>query len=90
MTVTLHAAPVVLTMTGEPLYDGAVLVEGDRIAAVGPRSGFDVDRVREWPGILVPGLVNAHAHLEYGPRFADLATSGLPFTSWIAQLMRPR
>lgn len=92
MTVTLHSAPVVLTMTGEPLYDGAVLVEGDRVAAVGPRASLEVDgvRVRSWPGVLMPGLVNAHAHLEYGPRFADLATSGLPFSQWIAQLMGRR
>ena len=86
MTVTLHAAPVVLTMLGEPLRDGAVLVEGDRIVAVGPRAGLTADRVRQWPGILTPGLVNAHAHLEYGPRFADLATSGLAFPQWIATL----
>jgi cytosine/adenosine deaminase-related metal-dependent hydrolase len=38
----------------------------------------------------MPGLVNAHAHLEYGPRFADLATSGMPFPQWIAQLMGRR
>jgi cytosine/adenosine deaminase-related metal-dependent hydrolase len=92
VTVTLHSAPVVLTMTGEPLRDGAVLVEGDRVAAVGPRSALVSDTVREraWPGVLMPGLVNAHAHLEYGPPFADLATSGLPFPQWIAELTRRR
>ncbi|HUR14445.1 MAG TPA: amidohydrolase family protein [Mycobacteriales bacterium] len=86
MTVTLHCAPVVLTMTGEPLYDGAVLVEGDRVVAVGSRTELSAERVREWPGVLLPGLVNAHTHLEYGPPFADLATSGLPFPQWIAAL----
>lgn len=92
MTVTLHSAPVVLTMTGEPLYDGAVLVEGGRVAAVGPRDSLSNDNVREraWPGVLTPGLVNAHAHLEYGPPFADLATGGLPFPLWIAELTRRR
>ncbi len=92
MTVTLHSAPVVLTMTGEPLYDGAVLVEDDHIAAVAPRQALVTDAVRErrWPGILVPGLVNAHAHLEYGPPFADLATRGLAFPEWIAELTARR
>ena len=92
MTVTLHTAPVVLTMTGEPVRDGAVLVEDDRVAAVGPRRDLESDsvRVRAWPGVMTPGLVNAHAHLEYGPPFADLATSGLPFATWIAQLMGRR
>jgi aminodeoxyfutalosine deaminase len=92
VTATLHTAPVVLTMTGEPLRDGGVLVEGDRVTAVGPAARLRSDAVREraWPGVLLPGLVNAHAHLEYGPRFADLATSGLPFSQWIAQLMGRR
>ncbi|MDP9183226.1 MAG: amidohydrolase family protein [Actinomycetota bacterium] len=90
MTVTLHTAPVVLTMTGEPLYDGGVLVEGDRVVAVGPRATLDAARVREWPGVLVPGLVNAHAHLEYGPPFADLASGDLSFPQWIGSLMQRR
>jgi cytosine/adenosine deaminase-related metal-dependent hydrolase len=92
VTVTLHSAPVVLTMTGEPLRDGAVLVEGDRVAAVGPRATLVSDAVRErrWEGVLTPGLVNAHTHLEYGPPFADLATSGLAFPEWIAELTARR
>lgn len=92
VTATIHAAPVLLTMTGPAVVDGAVLVDGDQIAKVGPRkdvvaSAPDV-RVRDWPGVLMPGLVNAHAHLQYGPSFADLATSGLPFAQWIAELTR--
>lgn len=88
MTATLHTAPVVLTMTDEPIRDGGVLVENDRVVAVG--TGLSAERVRAWPGVLMPGLVNAHTHLEYGPPFADLATSGLPFSQWIAQLMGRR
>jgi cytosine/adenosine deaminase-related metal-dependent hydrolase len=92
VAVTLHSAPVVLTMDDEPLRDGAVLVEDDRVVAVGPRSSLASDAVRErtWPGVLLPGLVNAHAHLEYGPPFADLATSGLPFPQWIQELTKRR
>ena len=88
MTLTVHAAPVVLTMTGPPLRDGAVLVEHDRVVEIGPRAQVDARgaRVREWPGVMTPGLVNAHAHLELGPPFADLATAGLPFAQWLAQL----
>jgi cytosine/adenosine deaminase-related metal-dependent hydrolase len=94
VTATVHAAPVVLTMTGELLRDGAVLVEGDRVADIGPRSQVVARskgaRVRDWPGVMTPGLVNAHAHLEYGPPFADLAASGLPFDEWIVELTRRR
>ena len=90
VTATVHAAPVVLTMLGEPIADGAVLVEDGLVADVGPRDAVIARatraRVREWPGVMTPGLVNAHAHLEYGPAFADLATSGLPFSRWILEL----
>ena len=84
--LTVHTAPVVLTMTGPPLLDAAVVVDGDRIVAVGHDVAPPGVRVRAHHGILLPGLVNAHTHLEYGPRFADLATGGLAFPAWIAEL----
>jgi aminodeoxyfutalosine deaminase len=63
----LHTAPVLCPMTGPPLADGAVLVRGDRIEAVGGRAELAprADRVVEHPGVLLPGLVNAHATLEH-------------------------
>lgn len=94
VTATIHAAPVVLTMAGPPIRDGAVLVEGDRVAKVGTRkdvvAGAPEARVRDWPGIITPGLVNAHAHLQYGPRFNHLASGGRPFADWIQQLIATR
>jgi cytosine/adenosine deaminase-related metal-dependent hydrolase len=91
VSATLHCAPVVLPVEGEPIRDGAVLVEGDRVVAVGPRSSVDANgaRVREWPGVLTPGLVNAHTHLQYTD-FGDLATSGMPFFEWIRTLTARR
>jgi len=91
---TMHVAPLVLPMIGPPLRDAGVVVVGERIEAVGDRADllatFPHARVREWPGVMTPGLVNAHAHLEYGQPFADLATSGLPFGDWIQELTRRR
>jgi aminodeoxyfutalosine deaminase len=89
--ITAHAAPVVVTMTGDPLLDQAVVVDGGVVAEVVPTASLpETVRVRRHRGVLLPGLVNAHAHLEYGPSFADLATSGLPFPQWIAELTRRR
>ena len=91
--VTVHTAPVVLPICAGPILDGAVAVEGERIAAVGPRAdlkaAYPAAKGRHWPGILTPGLVNAHAHLQYTD-FADLATSGLPFPRWIVTLSARR
>ncbi|MEV7420854.1 hypothetical protein [Streptomyces sp. NPDC089919] len=57
---TLHAAPLVLPVGAAPVADGALLVEGDRIAAIGPRAeltaAHPTARIREWPGVLTPGL----------------------------------
>ena len=89
MARTLHTAPVVLPIDGEPVRDGAVAVDGELITAVGPRAELVAAhpgaRLRPWPGVLTPGLVNAHAHLQYSD-FADLAASGLPFPEWIRQV----
>ncbi|AZP19661.1 hypothetical protein EJC51_28485 [Streptomyces aquilus] len=60
---TLHAADEVrLTWTAEPIKDGAVLVEQNRIAAVGTlaelRERFPDVRVRTWPGVLGPARIH--------------------------------
>jgi cytosine/adenosine deaminase-related metal-dependent hydrolase len=93
MQTTLHSAPIVLPVTAEPIGDGAVLVEGDRVLAVGPRAELaaahpDV-RERAWAGVLTPGLVNAHAHLQYTD-FEELNSLDEPFHAWIAKVTAKR
>lgn len=60
---------LVVPMAGEPIDDGAVVVEGDKIASVGRfaqvqrhHSGQVLDLGEQ---ILLPGLINAHCHLDY-------------------------
>lgn len=89
----VHAAPWVLPIAGPPIRDGAVALAGDRVVSAGPAdevlAAAPDARVRRWPGVLTPGLVNAHTHLQYTD-FADLATSGLPFFTWIRTLTERR
>ncbi|HEU4699639.1 MAG TPA: amidohydrolase family protein [Gemmatimonadales bacterium] len=65
---TLLTADWVLPVGGSPLRDGGVLLGADgRIAAVGPARELATRGARDehHPGAaLVPGLVNAHTHLE--------------------------
>ncbi|MFE2208332.1 imidazolonepropionase-like domain-containing protein [Streptomyces rubiginosohelvolus] len=58
--LTIHAAPLVLPAGAAAVADGAVAVDGDRIAALGPyeevAAAHPAARVRRWPGLLTPGL----------------------------------
>jgi cytosine/adenosine deaminase-related metal-dependent hydrolase len=62
-------ARIVVTMDGAPIENGAVAIEGDRIADVGSfaevkaRNGGEVVDLGEQA--LLPGLINAHSHLDY-------------------------
>lgn len=94
MTVTVHRAAWLLPVAGPPVRDGAVSETNGRVLAAGPadqvRAGLGPHHTVEHRGVLMPGLVNAHAHLQYGPGFADLAGAGLPFPRWIAELTARR
>ncbi|MGA5631399.1 amidohydrolase family protein [Streptomyces lydicamycinicus] len=70
MTDTLITAGRVITgPNGTSITDGAVLVRGDRIAAVGPRKELEQLahhglRTVSFPdGTVLPGLIDAHTHL---------------------------
>ncbi|MFI7238198.1 imidazolonepropionase-like domain-containing protein [Streptomyces cyaneofuscatus] len=58
--LTIHAAPLVLPVGAAAVAEGAVAVDGDRIAAIGPYedvvAAHPAARVRRWPGLLTPGL----------------------------------
>jgi hypothetical protein len=63
--LTIHAADEVRYAwagTAEPIKDGAVAVEGTRVAEVGPltevQARFPGARVRRWPGVLGPARVH--------------------------------
>jgi cytosine/adenosine deaminase-related metal-dependent hydrolase len=87
VTLMLHAAPVVLPVCAPPLRNGAVVLDGNRIGWVGPRREWTGTATEvEWPGVLTPGLVNAHAHLQYSA-YADKCVPGVDFLDWIAEFV---
>ncbi len=83
---TLFRARTVLPITAPPIEDGAVLVRAGRIEAVGPaRELIEANpgvAVSDRPGVLTPGLINAHTHLNY-THAAHLFGNGKPFAEWI-------
>ena len=80
-------ARTILPVTQPPIENGAVVVMGNRICAVGSWPDF-----QSLPGgkvfdlgevILLPGLVNAHCHLDY-TNMAGKLPPPKTFTDWIA------
>lgn len=61
--VVVHSAPLVLPLVGDPVRDGAVAVRGERVLQVAARGDlltrFPGAGERRWPGMIVPGLVDA-------------------------------
>ena len=89
MPVILRAR-IVLPVTQPPLENGAVVVTDNRITAIGPwpqlASTAQGETVDLGETILLPGLVNAHCHLDY----TDMAGQIPPaksFTDWIKALV---
>jgi aminodeoxyfutalosine deaminase len=78
-------ARIVVTMNGAPVEDGAVQVSGNRIVEVGKFSAFasDNDEIIDLSEyILLPGLINAHCHLDYTCLRGKIPRQK-SFTDWI-------
>jgi cytosine/adenosine deaminase-related metal-dependent hydrolase len=83
-------ARAILPVTAPPVEDGALLITGRKIRAVMPwrdlRPHLRQQVTDLGDVILLPGLVNAHCHLDY----TDMAGEIPPpkdFTDWIAAIM---
>jgi len=77
-----HTSSWVLPVSGPPIRDGAVVVQGERIHAVGPAAevlaGFKGLICEHGAGAILPGVVNCHVHLE----FSALAGQVAPRERW--------
>src|SRR6266700_6329312 len=63
-------ARTVVTMDGTPIEDGAVAISGNRIIDVGEFPGVSArhsgqETLDLGEQALLPGLINAHCHLDY-------------------------
>jgi cytosine/adenosine deaminase-related metal-dependent hydrolase len=85
-TLLILRARVVLPVRRPPIEDGAVVVCGDRISSVGRwatlRKRFKGELKDLGDVVLMPGLVNAHCHLDY-THMAGLFPPRKSFCDWI-------
>ena len=87
----LIRAGVLVPLSTEPLRDGAVHVSGDQISEVGPWMELssrhpDLDVVDLSDQIVLPGLINAHCHLDY-TRMAGGIPPKKSFSDWIKAIL---
>jgi cytosine/adenosine deaminase-related metal-dependent hydrolase len=82
-------ARTVVTMDGPPIENGAVAVEDNRIVAVGTMP--DLHWVTDGPIIdlgeqtLMPGLINAHCHLDY-TMMRGAISPPKSFSAWVQRI----
>lgn len=89
---TAYHAAWVYPVAGEPIADGTLIIEADRIVWVGPRAArrlsAPVREVELGSVLLTPGLVNAHTHLDLTVLRGLL--DGEPFFEWIRSVVAAR
>jgi len=93
----IYAASYVLPISGPPVEGGAIAVDKGLIKAVGSLNELHKNfsaPVREFPGaVLLPGLVNAHTHLELTQFPEWLLTNGVKgcycsYVDWIIRVIK--
>ncbi len=88
---TTYSARWVVPVSDPPIEHGAVVVEGQRIAAVGTRAEI-VERFPEsklesfGEAVILPGLINAHTHLELTALRGYLENEERDFFAWLRKL----
>ena len=76
----------ILPVVGAPIADAVVVVQGKRIAWLGERVAlpdrYAAQPLRKINGVMLPGLVNAHTHLQYSGFHELGATQYQNFEHW--------
>ncbi len=83
-------ARYVFPVSSEPIEHGVVTIEGGRIAAVGTAApaGCPLDDLGDVA--LLPGLINAHTHLDLSNFDHPLGEPGIRLVDWIPRLLEHR
>src|SRR5262245_30786433 len=88
--IRLLTAGFVVPVDGPPLPRGVVATADRRIVFVGKASDAPRGTLHDLgPGVLIPGLVNAHCHLELSA-LAGRIDGGRGFVPWVEALVAER
>ena len=84
-----YKARYVFPIDADPIPDGIVVVEGNRIASVG-KSCSNSELTDLGNTALLPGLVNSHTHLQFSTLTQPLGSPGMRFPNWIRLVVEGR
>jgi cytosine/adenosine deaminase-related metal-dependent hydrolase len=79
----------VYPVSSPPVQHGVVVMEGSRVLAVEQRSQIPAEQLEQHHGMLIPGFVNTHCHLELSHLKGKIPT-GTGLLPFIQQLVRLR
>ncbi len=82
-------ARILFPVDQPPIENGVVTIDGERITAVGTKPPSEEVIDLGWTA-LIPGLVNAHTHLEFSHLREPLGQFGIPFVDWIRLIIAER
>ena len=87
----IHAAEYVLPISSEPIRNGAVTINGDKIVGVGTfheikRQFLDAAITDHGKAAILPGFVNCHSHLEITSMRGALDDVEHDFSAWLLRL----
>ena len=86
MTTFALRARYVFPVAGPPIPDGMVTIDGQQIVAVGQQC--DKGEARDLGNVaILPGLVNAHTHLDFSDLANPLGERGISFVDWIRRVI---
>ncbi len=82
------SADILYPISSNPIPNGVVIMdEQDRIVAIDARKNFREEELEIYQGVLIPGFINTHCHLELSHMKGKVATgtSLIPFISNVVQ-----
>jgi cytosine/adenosine deaminase-related metal-dependent hydrolase len=92
---SVYCARWILPITAAPILEGAIAIDGRKILAVGQRVDL-LDRLTDahvldlGDAAILPGLVNAHSHLELTAMRGFLDAEDTNFAAWLRKLTAAR
>lgn len=83
MQIRKLSASKIYPIVSAPVEDGVIIVEGTKIVSIDKKTEHDPSSIEQFEGILIPGFVNTHCHLELSHMKAkvDTGTGLIPFIS---------